>query len=361
MIDDVVGRSSVDRVHLMDIQSREPSPPVFAGPADAILFGAEWAFRQIYWRSAWLRGWIKRAKSKKTPVAQVADKQALIDYLQTIGVRAGSLVMAHTSVSGVSLNCGDSLAGKSQNSMQVAHELVSVLLGLVGDTGTLVMPTHPVYKTRPATAGTTERPTPSVYNPLTTPCGVGLANELFWRRSGTMRSLFPHNTLAAHGPLATELLHDNLNESKPLAHGIHSGYYRFCQRNGLLVSVGVPLASCFTLVHVAEESRDQQWPVKDFFEERDYIVRHQGVDQTVTIRKTRTEFMMFSLCIRKLRRDLVRAGILHEGRVGTVRVDWANSCEIFQFICQRNRTSTYPFFGTSLVPRKELNRGSSDH
>ena len=361
MIDDIVAGAAVDRGQSITFPSREPVTSVFAGPVDALLLAAEWSFRQIYWRSSRLRGWIKRAKSKKAPVAQTVDKQALIDYLQAIGVTPGSLVMAHTSVSGLSLTEGDSVTGKPANSMQVAQDLVSMLTAMVGETGTLVMPTHPVYLPRSASAGATDHSALPVYNPLSTPCGVGLANELFWRKKGTLRSLFPHNTLAARGPLAAELLHDNLNESKPLAHGVHSGYYRFCCRNGLLVSVGVPLASCFTLVHAAEESRDQQWSVKDFFEERDYTVRQQGVDQTVTIRKTRTEFMMFSLCIRKLRRDLVRAGILHEGRVGTVRVDWARSGEIYQFISQRNRTSTYPYFGTSLVPRKELSRGSSSH
>ena len=358
MIDDVIGGAAVDRGQSIAIPLRTPATPLFAGPVDALLLAAEWSFRQVYWRSSRLRGWIKRAKSKKAPAAQFADRQALMEHLQAIGVTPGSLVMAHTSVSGLTLTEGVLVTGKPANSMQVAQDLVSMLTAMVGETGTLVMPTHPIYKTRSGPAAATDHPTLPVYNPLTTPCGVGLANELFWRQSGTSRSRFPHNTLAARGPLATELLHDNLNESKPLAHGVLSGYYRFCQRNGLLLSIGVPLASCFTLVHAAEESRDQQWPVKDFFEERDYIVRQQGIDQTVTIRKTRVEYMMFSLCIRKLRRDLVRAGILHEGRVGTVRVDWARSGEIYQFITQRNRTSTYPYFGTSLVPRKELSRGS---
>ncbi len=359
MIDDVIiGGATVDRAQSIEAPSRTPVIPLFSGPVDALLLAAEWSFRQVYWRNSRLRGWIKRAKSKKAPAAQFADRQALMEHLQAIGVTPGSLVMAHTSVSGLSLTADDSLTGKAANSMEVAQDLVSLLTAMVGETGTLVMPTHPIYKARSGSTAATVHPTPPIYNPLTTPCGVGLANELFWRQSGTLRSRFPHNTLAARGPLATELLHDNLNESKSLAHGVLSGYYRFCQRNGLLISVGVPLASCFTLIHAAEESRDQQWPVKDFFEERDYVVRQQGIDQTVTIRKTRVEFMMFSLCIRKLRRDLVRAGILHEGRVGTVRVDWARSGEIFQFITQRNRTSTYPYFGTSLVPRKELSDGS---
>ena len=333
-----------------------PPPALFAGPVDAMLLLAEWMSRQIYWRSAALRNWVKRRRAGKRPSIQVAEKRALIEHLNEIGVVPGSLVMAHTSVSGLSFDPQAPAIEGLGNSLQVAKDLVSLLVGLVGDNGTLVMPTHPVYKSRSKAACGDEPLAVPVYNPESTPCGVGLANELFWRQPGTERSLFPHNSLAARGPLARELLRDHLGDFKPLPHGDNSGYYRFCQRNGLLISVGIPLASCFTLVHAAEEARDENWSVRDFFEDRNYVLRYRGEEKKVTIRKTRTEFMMFSLCIRKLRRDLVRAGILHEGSVGSVRVDWAQSGEIFDFISLRNRSTTYPYFGTSLVSRKDSAR-----
>lgn len=347
----VLQRESDSPIRNPTLDAHKPAvpgrPAIFSGPVDAALLLAEWSFRQVYWRNEWLRNLVKRRRSRKPIVRQIAERAALIDYLKKIGVNDGALVMAHTSVSGLSFDSAESGSG---NSLKVANELVSVLLQLIGETGTLVMPTHPIYKTRANSAEAAS--TTPVYNPQSTPSGVGLANELFWRRPGTQRSLYPHNTLAAKGPLADELLRDNLTGLKPLPHGIESGYHRFCRRNGLLISVGVPLASCFTLVHTAEEARDDQWSVPDFFEERQYVVRHNGEDKPVTIRKTRTEFMMFSLCIRKLRRDLVGAGILHEGHVGTVRIDWAHSGELFQFISDRNRTSAYPYFGTALVARK---------
>lgn len=353
MIDELVCQPGDHEVaSFVEASSGQPIPSIFSGPVDAALLLAEWSFRQVYWRSEVLRNWVKRRRARKPIVLQAAQKCDLMNYLRKIGVTEGSLVMAHTSVSGLSFDPNATIAECSGNTLKMAQELASVLLELVGTTGTLVMPTHPVYKSRPSRSAATDPSEIPIYNPSSTPSGVGLANELFWRRQGTRRSLFPHNTLAANGPLADELLRDNLTSFKPLPHGVDSGYYRFCQRNGLLVSVGVPLSSCFTLVHAAEEARDGQWHVPDFFEERQYVVRHNGEDKPVTIRKTRTEFMMFSLCIRKLRRDLLKAGILHEGHVGTIRVDWAHSAEVFRFISARNRTSTYPFFGTSLVVRK---------
>lgn len=348
MIDELVCAGTANATDLVSDQSPHSSPPIVTGVMDGLLLAGEWSFRQVYWRSLLLRNWIKRRRAAQAAPIQVAPREDLINYLRVIGVTPGALVMAHTSVTGLSFDPEALAQGKTSNSLQVAQDLVLMLEGLIDDTGTLLMPTHPVHKNR---SGSPNAETP-VYNPRTTPCGVGLANELFWRQDGTQRSLYPHNTLAARGPLAQSLLANNLNDSKPLPHGTQSGYYRFCQRNGLLISIGVPLASCFTLVHAAEEARDERFPVRDFFEERDYIVRHDGQDRPVTIRKTRTEFMMFSLCIRKLRRDLVGAGILHEGRVGTIRVDWAFSGDVFRFISDRNRTTTYPYFGTSLVARK---------
>jgi aminoglycoside 3-N-acetyltransferase len=161
--------------------------------------------------------------------------------------------------------------------------------------------------------------------------------------------LHPYNTLAACGPLAAELFHDNLNEHKPLPHGVDSGYYRFCQRNGVVIGIGVPLGRYMTLIHVAEEVRDQNWTIPDFFEQREYLVRINGEDRPCVVRQHRLEYSMFCLCMRKLRRDLVYEGILHEGRVGSVRVDWARAGEVFDYMMTRNQRSPYPYYWPWLV------------
>ncbi len=144
-------------------------------------------------------------------------------------------------------------------------------------------------------------------------------------------------------------MHNNLNEEKPLPHGIYSGYYRFCQRNGLVISIGVPLGRYLTLIHVAEEVRDQQWPIADFFEEQEYFVRIDGENRRSVVRQRRPEYGMFCLCMRKLHRDLCNAGILHEGAVGSVRVDWARAGEVFEYMMARNEQSSYPYYWPWLV------------
>jgi aminoglycoside 3-N-acetyltransferase len=149
--------------------------------------------------------------------------------------------------------------------------------------------------------------------------------------------------------MADELLRDNLNDSQPLPHGVHSGYYRFCQHNGLVLSVGVPLGPYMTLVHVAEDVRDQDWPVPNFWRQRPCVIRIHGDDNRFVVRERRPEYGMFCLCMRKVVRDLKTAGILHETAADGARVDWARSGEVFDFFMSRNRQSSYPYFLTALV------------
>ncbi len=318
---------------------------------DTLLLAAELAARNVYWRMPRLRAWVKRRQARRRGAPQVADHAEFKDYLRSIGVVKDALVMAHSSTTGLRFSDGSQPASDVVNGMKTAKQLLDDLMELVGETGTLVMPTHVAYQTRK-----TEKDgvpgEPLRYDPSASSCNVGLANELFWRLRGTQRSLHPYNTLAARGPLASELLHDNLNESKPLPHGIHSGYYRICQRNGLVVSIGIPLRRCMTIMHTAEDARDSDWPTPGFFEDKRYIVRTEGQEREWIVRQRRAEYSKFCLCIRKFMRDLMREGILHEGAVGGVRVDWAHSREILDFLLARNANTPYPYYLTWLVRNK---------
>jgi aminoglycoside 3-N-acetyltransferase len=296
-----------------------------------------------------LRAWVKRRQAAKRQPPQVADREEFKTHLRRIGVTEGALVMAHTSITGLQLTESRRPKQSPQTFVALAAQLVDDLLGLVGPTGTLVMPTIPLYQFQNDATGPREEDGPVRYDPRTEPCGVGLANELFWRRKGVDRSLHPFNSLAACGPLAGELLHDNLNGAKPLPHGVDSGYYRFSQRNGLVISVGVPLARCMTLIHAAEEARDAQWPIEGFFRERQYLVNVDGRDKMCVVRERRPEYGMFCLCLRKLMRDLRGESILHESMVGTVRVDWAHSREVFDYLMARNERVPYPYYWAWVV------------
>ena len=260
--------------------------------------------------------------------------------------------MAHTAVTNLRLveSRNDAASG---GFLATAKTLVDDLLHLLGPTGTLLMPTNPQYQVADGDRSPAERNALVLaYDPQRTPCTVGMANELFWRQKGVLRSLHPYNPLAARGPLAEELFRDNLNSRDPLPHGVDSGYYRFCLHNGLVLGLGVPLWHSMTIIHVPEEVRETAWPIRDFFEKRRYRIRIDGTDETHVVRQRCPEFGAFSNCNRKVRRDLLREGILHEGKMGGVIVDWASAREVFDYMMERDCHSHYPYYGVNFMRGK---------
>lgn len=251
--------------------------------------------------------------------------------------------MLHSRVTGLRLrNSAAEISG-----LQLPKVLLSLVIDLLGPTGTLAMPTNAKYQ-RDALDGRFARDETLTYDPARAPCSVGLMNELFWRGGGVKRSLHPYNMLAARGLLADELLRNNLNERKPSAHGVDSGYYRFCQWNGLVISIGVPLRECLTLVNVVPEVRPN-WPIKDFLVERRYRVVQGGVAKEWTVRLEHESYAKYCHCRRKLGRDLVAEGLIHEGAVGTVRVDWARAGEVYDFLWRKAEKRPYPYFALWLA------------
>lgn len=308
---------------------------------DAPLVIAEVLGRNLYWRSSAVRRWRSRFNRRRRAATQKCGIEALRGYLKSIGVTNGALVMLHTRVTDVCILQAQSDVEIS--GWKAAHALLSIFSDLLGPTGTLAMVTNARYQNDALEA----KHSPGqiiTYDPVRTPSAVGIVNELFWRGKGVRRSLCPFNMLAARGPLADELLRENLNERKPSPHGVDSGYYRFCERNGLVVSIGVPLRDCLTIARVVEEVRCD-WPIRDFFSEQRYRVVQDGVSKEWTIRVPREKYDKFCHCGKKMGRDLVSEGVIHEGRVGSLRVDWARAGEVFEFFWRKSQKHPYPYYG----------------
>jgi aminoglycoside N3'-acetyltransferase len=314
---------------------------------DVALLAAELFARQVYWRLPPLNRWYDHRGHGKQ-VRLFVEHTALRDCLYQIGVRSGALVMVHSSVGGLTLTGSEFPNAKLENSVSVALCLLQDLKELLGTTGTLVMPTHPMYQDDPGYLYHDKTNFVLKYDPRKTPSNVGLLTELFRRMPDVQRSLHPLNTLSAWGLRASELLQDNLNCWKPLPHGVESGYYRLCQWGGMVISIGVPLFKYMTLMHTGEDVRDRDWPVKNFYRERIFLIRFGEQERECIVRERRPEFAR-CFCLSKFHRDLLREGILHEGSVGDVRVDWANANDVFTFVMRRNQGSAYPYYLPALA------------
>ena len=296
--------------------------------------GMEFVSRQLYWRMPVLRRWYQGHAA----AAQWAGREASVEALHSAGIRPGAVVLLHSGLSGVSLRQqGSEIA----NPLQVASAVLSDVLSLLGPSGTLAMPTHPRFAADPGFMHADQNRRTFDYDPAGTPSGAGLLSELFRRRRTVARSLHPLSSLCATGPHAEMILAGNLREGA-LPHGADSGYWRISRLGGLVVSIGRPLIQCMTMIHVAEELRDTDWPIADFFGWRQFRIRQGSIWTDCRIRERRPRYVR-CLLLRQLRRDLLREGILHEGRVGNLRLDYAAAQATVEYMLTRNRNSTYPY------------------
>jgi aminoglycoside 3-N-acetyltransferase len=184
----------------------------------------------------------------------VADQQpdvprtraSLAVDLADLGVRAGSVLVMHSSLSTLGWVCGGPVA------------VVQALLDVLGDGGTLVVPTHTPENSDPS--GWSNPPVPESwwpmiraetpgFDPAITPSRwMGLLAETVRTWPGARRSNHPQTSFAAVGPAAEAVVADHrldemLGERSPLA--------RIYDLDGDILLLGVGHDSN-TSLHLAE-------------------------------------------------------------------------------------------------------------
>ncbi|MEX0585920.1 MAG: AAC(3) family N-acetyltransferase [Pirellulales bacterium] len=304
---------------------------------DSLRAFAEVAARQIYWRLP------QRARERVTgrrnsPVKPVVRAAELSPWFDAVAGRFSGLVMVHSSLDAFTLI---DERGAPMPAAKAAMWLIGDLTRAVGPGGTLCMPTHPLYTDSPGFMYD-KSDLVLTYDPKRTPSSVGLLTELFRRSPGVLRSAHPLSSLAARGPLAEELLADNLNDRRPLPHGRDSGYHRFCLHGGGVIGLGLRVIKPLTILHVAEEVRDETWPVQGFFYERQFNVKQEGALRRVLVRERRPEFVR-SLSLSRVRADLLRQGLLEENSRSSVPTDVVDARGTLAWFNEQQRTSTYPY------------------
>ena len=294
----------------------------------------EWCLRQIYWRSKTLRdlrNW-KDKRRKPKPVSAFLSESDLRDILKEIGVGTKSPVtLVHSSVNNWAIkNPNDT---EPLTVFETAETTLNVLVALTKtNNATLAMPTHPYYKEVGGDLLTPVTGLTLKYDPEMTPCKVGLINEFFRRYPDVQRSLFPLSSVACLGPLSHKLLENNLRNENSLPHGEDSPYYRLCHENGLMVSIGLPLIQRMTILHTASELNESRHPEWLYRKRHFRITFPDGKEREQVVREQHPA--LSSRCTNRTmcRRDLLKAGILHEGNFNGMRIDWAYSNAVVDYI-----------------------------
>lgn len=128
------------------------------------------------------------------------------------------------------------IAGCSKAEILTAH--FQVLRELLGEEGTLIVPTHSFSICNTDTPFDVEK----------TPSETGAFSEFVRRQPGAMRQYHAFSSRVALGAEAESICGDCSSH----AYGHHSPFARMIERDALFISVGMPAAHSASIVHQAE-------------------------------------------------------------------------------------------------------------
>ena len=173
-------------------------------------------------------------------------KESLKEDLAALGVKPGMVLLVHSSLSSIGWVSGGVVAA------------ILALEEVLGDEGTLVMPTHSGDFSDPAKWSnppvpedwkeTIRQTMPAFDTGMTPTRGVGKIPETFRNQAGVIRSNHPQMSFSAWGKMAAEITRDHsldygLGDSSPLA--------KIYQREGWILMIGVGHENN-TSLHLAE-------------------------------------------------------------------------------------------------------------
>ncbi len=178
------------------------------------------------------RGGARLARALDRRTMSASD---LATLLEALGVTAGATVLLHTSME----NIGRRVPGMKPVS------LIRLLQELLGEDGTLLMPTFPFLGRQQDYADRRDS-----FDVRRTPSQAGLVTEVFRRMPGVVRSLHPTHPIAGWGSHARDLL---ATHHLGTAFGSNSPMYKLREYDGLVVGLGTKPDETFTILHVPEE------------------------------------------------------------------------------------------------------------
>lgn len=230
----------------------------------------------------------------------ITTKDDLIEVFGNLGLKKGMAVMVHSSMKSLGFVVNGAL------------DVIDALLKVIGEEGTLLMPSHTGQLTDPAEWKNppipleyveTVRRCMSPFDPKTTPIrNRGVIPQVFLTYPGVCRSQHPLNSVMAKGRQA-----EYFTKSHPLhiSEGLESPIGRLYEHGGYVILLGVTLARC-TAIHLSEFIADMPYLKKSSLK---VLVRGKdGNNEFVRLEQYPGDSEYFD----KVRRDVQDKGIFKD-------------------------------------------------
>uniref|UniRef100_UPI00404813F2 AAC(3) family N-acetyltransferase n=1 Tax=Algoriphagus sp. TaxID=1872435 RepID=UPI00404813F2 len=290
--------------------------------------------RKIYWYNISSASSLKPKYSKPlVEHSELSDFNQVIDFIRKNGVNNGSIMVVHSSF--------DLLYRFNLN----PDEVNQYLLNLVGQNGTLVMPVIRRFKEEGSVIDSLTKNLDHItctYNVQKSLIVSGLLPYYLTKNPESFVSRFPLNPVVAVGAKAERMTKDNLNGDFPTPHGLNSAWKYCYDNNAFIVGLGVEMPHFLTMIHVNEEC-DSNWPIKDWYQKRRFIIEDKDFKTEMDIFERKPKWGRLYYAERKLRKDLIKSGILVIENIAGLEISVINSRLLIEFL-KNNKRKGYPYY-----------------
>lgn len=296
--------------------------------------------RLAYWRFTWVHSILTKfnklyqhditARQSLTP--NVSLSQLEIE-LREHGIGVGDILIVHSSMKSLS------------KTGATPSQIIEMLVNLLGNTGTLVMPAIPKYAEAITGIARIDSDLSSdiwTYDVQKTPPWTGAIPYKLMKTVGARRSRHPLNTVVAIGCHVDDMFSRELSRENSTPCGLDSSWAYCAQKNAKIVALGVDLAHSLTMIHVAVDSYEESWPIPGWYRNRQFNIKDNGTEKIVTVRERHPKWAMY-YAERKLDRDLKNNGIAKSTKIGSISVISLESGSLLDFLNARKSTG-YPYY-----------------
>jgi aminoglycoside 3-N-acetyltransferase len=258
-----------------------------------------------------LRPAFRAAKRRIARIDQFVDRRAFtrdqfVAHLGDLGFTSGATVMLHSSFRAI----------RRRAPFLSAPDLIHLFQDILGEEGTLLMPTFPVSGRQADYVAGHRR-----FSLRETPSMTGALTEVFRTTPGVVRSIHPTHPVAAWGRRARDLVATHHEGS---TFGAASPFCRLRESNGIVVGLGTRLRNAFTILHVAEDLNPDSRELAFEAHPRQLIVDDGSGERLFELRVMRTDV---SREYGRVERILLDEGVLRYTRVHGLQCAKTNAAE----------------------------------
>jgi len=292
----------------------------------------------VAWRVYWLllplksKKKIERKKKVHAHARREGDFNKILNHLTEQGLKRGDILLIHASFSAIKK------FGLSPS------EVVQKLLDLLGPEGTLVMPAFPIYPDQLLGKKLSEAELVKqkyVYDVNSDKIWTGALAKAMLRGENFERSRQPINPTVAIGAQAKAMMKDNHKEI--YTHGPLSSW-NYCTNNkAFVLGLGTDLAHCLTILHVSEDRKNVDWPIKNWYQDRVFIIKDEFGEQEVKVKERRHRWGMLHYAERNTSKHLIRDKIMTSHVVEDVLMECLRADELMDYLAAKNEFG-YPYF-----------------